>query len=116
MKNFKYIFITISAIIIFAILFVKFTLDDYTLISGENVYIGNPWKKLSNEDDDKLEKVIMTSNLYNCKKMLAKNTENGCYILACLNNENKWNYYYAIPNYDAMLLSDEIVEEIDPPK
>lgn len=117
MKIIKYIIISIFSILVLLFIYGEIFLPKTIMIAGEEVSMENPWRKPTKNENRTFEQLITSFNFAECENLYVKDVENGNYILACLKNDKKWDFYWATPKInDLMRLSDEIKEEITEPE
>ena len=117
MKILKYLIISFISIIFILFIYVEFFLPKTIMIAGEEVSVEKPWRKPKENENETFKRLIISFNFSECTNLYIKQVDNENFILACLKEDKKWDYYWATPKRnDLMRLSEEIKEEITPPE
>ena len=87
------------------------------MIAGAEVSVEKPWRKPTESENIIFSRQIAGFKFAECETLYVKEIDSETFILACFKKNKKWDFYWATPKYnDLMLLSEEIKEELTPPK
>ena len=87
------------------------------MIMGDEYSLEKPWRKPTENENITLNRLITDFEFTECETLYVREINSETLILACFKNDKKWDFYWATPKYnDIMILSDEIKEELTPPK
>jgi hypothetical protein len=111
MKIARYLIITFSSILLLLFIITRLTKPETVMISGEEVSLENPWRKTTESENYKFDRLTDE-----CEKLYMKDIGSGDLILACLKKNKSWDFYWATPKKNELVpLAEEIKEEITPP-
>jgi hypothetical protein len=117
MKILKYLIISLITIIILTFIYGKLFFSKTVMIAGEEVSVEKPWRKPTENESETFKRLITSFNFAECTNLYLKEVDNENFILACLKEDKKWDFYWATPKRnDLMRLSKEVKAEITPPK
>jgi hypothetical protein len=92
MKIARYLIITFSSILLLLFIITRLTKPETVMISGEEVSLENPWRKTTESENYKFDRLTDE-----CEKLYMKDIGSGDLILACLKKNKSWDFYWATP-------------------
>lgn len=117
MKKNKIIFISFFIIVILIISYLKLNNSNKIMVAGEEISLEKPWKEPTEKEIIVFKSLLSIYKFENCESLFLKEIDDKNYIVACLQKDKNWNFYWATPSQNnLMTLSDEIKSELTPPK
>ncbi|MBW4362781.1 hypothetical protein [Flavobacterium taihuense] len=118
MKILKYFLLVFLLIFVGLFAYMKLTKPETIMIVGTEVSLEKPWVEFNEGDDSNIGNLIRAYHFEEGEKNFKKNIGKNELIIACLQEDKKWKYYYYYQGTESpemMGISKEMANEITPP-